>query len=61
LACRLGVNPGIHMGRLDDAREIVERLRAIAPVVIRDASFLRNPKHRELFLSGLRLAAGEAT
>ena len=50
-----------HMGRLDDAREIVTRLRAITPVVIPDASFLRNAEHRELFLSGLRLAAGEAT
>jgi adenylate cyclase len=50
-----------HMGRLDDAREIVERLRAITSVVIPDASFLRNPEHRELFLSGLRLAAGEPT
>jgi len=50
-----------HMGRLDDAREIVARLRAITPVVIPDASFLRNPEHRELLLSGLRLAAGEAT
>ena len=49
------------MGRLDDAREIVTRLRAIAPVVIPDASYLRNPEHRELYLSGLRLAAGEAT
>jgi adenylate cyclase len=48
-----------HMGRLDDAREIIERLRAMTPVVIPDASFLRNPEHRELFLSGLRLAAGE--
>jgi hypothetical protein len=47
------------MGRLDDAREIVERLRAITPGVIADASFLRNPEHRELYLSGLRLAAGE--
>jgi TolB-like protein len=47
------------MGRLDDAREIVERLRAIASVVIPDASFLRNAEHREPFLSGLRLAAGE--
>jgi hypothetical protein len=28
--------------------------------VIPDASFLRNPEHRELLLSGLRLAAGEA-
>jgi TolB-like protein len=50
-----------HMGRLDDAREIVERLRAITSVVIPGASFLRNAEHRELYLSGLRLAAGEAT
>jgi TolB-like protein len=49
-----------HMGRLDDAREIAERLRAITSVVIADASYLRNPEQRELFLSGLRLAAGEA-
>ena len=48
------------MGRLDDAREIVARLRAITSVVIPDASYLRNAEHRELFLSGLRLAAGEA-
>ena len=50
-----------HMGRLDDAREIVTRLRAITSVVIPDASRFRNPEHRELLLSGLRLAAGEAT
>jgi tetratricopeptide (TPR) repeat protein len=49
-----------HMGRIDDARESVTRLRAITPVVIPDASFLRNPEQRELYLSGLRLAAGEA-
>jgi len=48
-----------HMGRLDDAREIVARLRAVTPVVIPDTSYLRNPEHRALFLSGLRLAAGE--
>jgi len=48
-----------HMDRLDDAREIMERLRAITPVAIPDTSYLRNPEHRELFLSGLRLAAGE--
>jgi adenylate cyclase len=47
------------MGRLDDAREIVARLRVITSVVIPDVSFLRNAEHRELFLSGLRLAAGE--
>ena len=50
-----------HSGRLDDAREIVTKMRAIAPVVLPDASFLRNLEHRELFLSGLRFAAGEAT
>jgi adenylate cyclase len=49
-----------HMGELDGGRQIVARLRAITPVVIPDASFLRNADHRELFLSGLRLAAGEA-
>jgi TolB-like protein/class 3 adenylate cyclase len=49
-----------HMDRLDDARAIVARLRVITAVVIPDASWLRNPQHRELFLSGLRLAAGEA-
>jgi adenylate cyclase len=46
-----------HMGRLDDAREIVTRLQAVTPVVMPDTSFLRNAEHRELFLSGLRLAA----
>jgi tetratricopeptide (TPR) repeat protein len=48
-----------HMGRLDDAREVLARLRAIAPIMISDPSYLRNPEHRELLLSGLRLAMGE--
>jgi adenylate cyclase len=48
-----------HMGRIDEAREVVARLRAITPQVIPDELPLRNPEHRELFLSGLRLAAGE--
>jgi TolB-like protein/class 3 adenylate cyclase len=50
-----------HMGRLDEAREIIKRLRTIAPVMSSDAfSGLRNPEHRELLLSGLRLAMGDA-
>jgi adenylate cyclase len=49
-----------HMGRLDDAREIVERLRAITSIVLPDASQHRNAEHRELLVSGLRIAAGEA-
>jgi TolB-like protein/class 3 adenylate cyclase len=51
-----------HMGRLDEARAIVARLRAISPLVV--PSYLppqRNPEYRELYLSGLRLAAGEGT
>lgn len=48
-----------HMGRLDEAREIVERLRVITSVVIPDTSALRNAEHRELLLSGLRLAAAK--
>ena len=34
--------------------------RAITPVVVERAVRYRNPEHRELFLSGLRLTAGEA-
>jgi TolB-like protein len=48
-----------HLGRLDEAREIVKKLRAITPVVVPSVVPLRNAEHRELFLSGLRLAAGE--
>jgi TolB-like protein len=50
-----------HMGRLDEARAIIARLRAITPLVVPADLPYRNPEHRELFLSGLRLAAGEVT
>ena len=49
-----------HMGRLDEARQVVKRLRAITPVVIPTIILYRNPAHRELFWTGLRLAMGEA-
>jgi hypothetical protein len=48
-----------HMGRLDEARAIVARLRAITPLVVPSDLPLRNPEDRELYLSGLRMAAGE--
>ena len=48
-----------HMGRLEEAREIVARLRAITLDVLPRIIELRNPEHREFFLSGLRLASGE--
>ena len=48
-----------HMGRLDEARGIVSRLRAITPHVLPNFLPWRNAEHRELLLSGLRLAGGE--
>ena len=43
------------------ARAIVAKLRAITPLVVPSDLPWRNPEHRELYLSGLRLAAGETT
>jgi adenylate cyclase len=50
-----------HMGRLEDAREIVARLRAISSIVVPSFFQFRNIEHRELLLSGLRLAMDETT
>jgi adenylate cyclase len=49
-----------HMGRFEEAHDMVRQLRAITTEVVPSATHWRNPEHRELFLSGLRLAAGEA-
>jgi adenylate cyclase len=50
-----------HMGRLDEARAIVAKLRVNTPLVLPSDIPWRNPDDRELLLSGLRLASGEAT
>jgi adenylate cyclase len=50
-----------HMGRLEEARQIVERLRSVTPVVMTSEDYLRRPEDRALFVSGLRMAAGEQT
>jgi TolB-like protein/class 3 adenylate cyclase len=50
-----------HMGRLDEARDVIRRLRTITPVVVPPATQFRNPDDRALLLSGLRVAAGETT
>jgi adenylate cyclase len=50
-----------HTGRLNEARAVVARLRAITPQVMPIVLPFRNPEDCELLLSGLRLAAGEAT
>jgi hypothetical protein len=38
------------MGRLDEARAIVERLRAITSVVGPDLNYLLHPEHRRAFV-----------
>jgi adenylate cyclase len=48
-----------HMGGIDEAREIVGRLRAITPAVMELGTRYRDPELREFFLSGLRLAASD--
>ena len=49
-----------HLGKPDEAQETVRRLRSITPVIVPRAAHWRKAEHRELFLSGLRSAAGEA-
>jgi TolB-like protein/class 3 adenylate cyclase len=48
-----------HMGRLDEAHGIINRLRANTSALVPSYVPWRNPDHRDLFLSGLRIAAGE--
>jgi TolB-like protein/class 3 adenylate cyclase/predicted ATPase len=51
-----------HMGSFDEAHRIIARLRAITPqVMVNWPLQFRNPQHRELLLSGLRLAMGETS
>ena len=50
-----------HLGRLDEAHETVRRLRILTTEVVPSATHWRNLQHCELFLSGLRMAAGEVT
>jgi hypothetical protein len=49
-----------HMGRLEEAQEMVKRLREITPVVIPTAEHWRIREDREYYLDGLRLAVGDA-
>ena len=48
-----------HLGRLEEAGEVVNQLRAITPIVIPRAEHWRIREDREYFLDGLRLAVGE--
>jgi TolB-like protein/class 3 adenylate cyclase len=49
-----------HMGRLEEARAIIARLRDITAHLVPSAAQLRRAADRELFLSGLRIAADKA-
>src|SRR5262245_25481937 len=49
-----------HIGRLDDARAVIEQLRTVGPVIAPEIRRYRRAEDRELLLSGLRLATGEA-
>ena len=48
-----------HMGRLNEARAAITKLRALTPLVWPSNLPYRNPEDRELFLSGLRIATGD--
>lgn len=48
-----------HLGRLEEAQQMVKRLRALTRVVIPNANNWRIAEDREFYLKGLRLAAGE--
>jgi adenylate cyclase len=48
-----------HMGKLNEARAVVERLRAFAPDLLPSFRSFLNREHREMLFSGFRLAAGE--
>ena len=49
------------MDRLNEALDVIVRLRTITPLVLPSDLPFRKPEDRELLLSGLRLAAGEET
>jgi hypothetical protein len=49
------------MGRLDEARDVVERLREITPLVIPGAEHWRIPEQREYYLEGLKPGLKERT
>jgi hypothetical protein len=48
------------MGRLDEARQVIEWLRSFTCLTMPDLSYLRNPRDGQLYKSGLRVALGEA-
>jgi TolB-like protein/class 3 adenylate cyclase len=50
-----------HIGKLEDARVVIEQLRTVGPGIASEINRYRRAEDRELLLSGLRMAAGETT
>ncbi len=50
-----------HLGRIDEAREVVRKLKLLTPVVVPPVPPSRDLKGREQYLAGLRLAADNDT
>src|SRR5262249_42921823 len=48
-----------HLGRLEDAQRIAEKLKQITPVLVPSAEHWRIREDREFYLVGLRLAVGQ--
>jgi adenylate cyclase len=48
-----------HLGRIEQAREVIARLRLFTAMVVPPQIPYRSEAHREVYFSGLRLAAGE--
>jgi TolB-like protein len=46
-----------HMGRLDEAKQVLQHLRKITPLINESFAHLRDSEHRNFLLSGLRLAS----
>ena len=46
------------MGRLEEAHSIVSRLQELTPQILPSVAHLRRLEDRELFLTGMRIAAG---
>jgi adenylate cyclase len=49
-----------HLGQIEQAREVIARLRQLTSMVVPPETPYRDSHQRELYLSGLRLAVGEA-
>jgi hypothetical protein len=48
-----------HMGRINEASGMIQRLKELTPVVAPEVSQWRKEEDREFYLTGLRLAAGD--